>query len=56
VGPRHPEGFPRNQWRNLGDEAARGEEERVLQNMQVNLSHLTQRIPIVQVEDLPKAM
>jgi hypothetical protein len=33
-----------------------GEAERVLQNVQGNLSHLTQRIPMVQVEDLPEAM
>jgi hypothetical protein len=33
-----------------------GEAERVLQNVQGNLSRLTQRIPMVQVEDLPEAM
>jgi len=33
-----------------------GDAERVLQNMKGNLSHLTQRIPMVQVEDLPEAM
>jgi hypothetical protein len=33
-----------------------GEAERVLQNVQGKLSCLTQRIPMVQVEDLPKAM
>jgi hypothetical protein len=33
-----------------------GEADRVLQNVQGNLSHLTQRIPMVQVEDLPEAM
>jgi hypothetical protein len=33
-----------------------GEAERVLQNMQGNLSRLTHRIPMVQVEDLPEAM
>ena len=33
-----------------------GEAERVLQNMQGNLSHLTHRILMVQVEDLSKTM
>jgi hypothetical protein len=33
-----------------------GEAERVLQNMQGNMSRLTHRIPMVQVEDLPEAM
>jgi hypothetical protein len=35
---------------------AGGEEERILQNVQGNLSHLTHRILMVQVEDLVKAM
>jgi hypothetical protein len=30
--------------------------ERVLQNVQGNLSRLTHKIPMVQVEDLPEAM
>jgi hypothetical protein len=33
-----------------------GESERVLQNVQGNLSRLTHRIPMVQVVDLPEAM
>jgi hypothetical protein len=33
-----------------------GDIERVLQNVQGNLSCLTQRIPMVQVEDLSEAM
>jgi hypothetical protein len=33
-----------------------GEVERILQNVQGNLSHLTHRILMVQVEDLPEAM
>jgi hypothetical protein len=33
-----------------------GEAERVLQNVQGNLSHLTHKIPMVQVEYLPEAM
>jgi hypothetical protein len=33
-----------------------GKAERVLQNILGNLSHLTQRIPMVQVEDLPESM
>jgi hypothetical protein len=56
VGPRRPEGLPRHRRRNRGDEGVGGEAERVLQNVQGNLSHLTQRIPMVQVEDLPEAM
>jgi hypothetical protein len=31
-----------------------GDSHRVLQNMQGNLSHLTQRIPMVKVDDLPE--
>jgi hypothetical protein len=33
-----------------------GDAERVLQNVQGNLSRLTHMIPMVQVEDLPEAM
>jgi hypothetical protein len=33
-----------------------GDAERVLQNVQGNLSRLTHNIPMVQVEDLPEAM
>jgi hypothetical protein len=33
-----------------------GQAKRVLQNMQGNLSRLTQTIPMVQVEDLPETM
>jgi hypothetical protein len=39
-----------------GDEPVGGDTDRVLQNVQGNLSHLTQRIPMVQVEDLSEAM
>ena len=56
VGPQWPEGFLRHRQRHRGDEAVGGEAERVLQNVQGNLSHLTQRIPMVQVEDLLEAM
>jgi hypothetical protein len=56
VGPRWPEGLPRHRRRNRGDEAVGGEAERVLQNVQGNLSRLTHRIPMVQVEDLSEAM
>ena len=56
MGPQWPKGFLRHIWRNRGDEEAGGESERVLQNIQGNLSRLTQRIPMVQVEDLPEAM
>jgi hypothetical protein len=33
-----------------------GDADRVLQNVQGNLSRLTHMIPMVQVEDLPEAM
>jgi hypothetical protein len=56
VGPQRPDGFLQHSWRNRGDEVAGGEVERVIQNVQGNLSHLTQRIPMVQVEDLLEAM
>jgi hypothetical protein len=56
VGPQWPNGFLRHRWRHRVDEVVGGEVERVLQNVQGNLSHLTQRIPMVQVEDLPEAM
>jgi hypothetical protein len=56
VGRDGQKGFPRHRRRNRGDEAVGGEAERVLQNVQGNLSRLTHRIPMVQVEDLPEAM
>jgi hypothetical protein len=56
VGPQRPEGFLRHRWRHRADEAVGGEVERVLQNVQGNLSCLTQRITMVQVEDLSEAM
>jgi hypothetical protein len=56
VGPRRSDGLPRHRRRHRGDEAVGGEAERVLQNMQGNLSHLTHRILMVQVEDLSEAM
>jgi hypothetical protein len=56
VGLQRPEGFLRHRRRHQGDEVVGGEAERVLQNIQGNLSCLTQRIPMVQVEDLPEAM
>jgi hypothetical protein len=57
VGPcERPYGLPRHRQRNWGDEAVGGEAERVLQNMQGNLSRLSHRILMVQVEDLSEAM
>ena len=56
VGLQWLKGFLRHRRMHRVDEAVGGEEERVLQNVQGNLSHLTQRIPMVQVEDLPEAM
>ena len=43
-------------WRKCGDENTRGDADRVLQNVQGNLSRLMHKIPMVQVEDLPEAM
>jgi hypothetical protein len=48
--------IPTTSTRNQGDEPVGGDAERVLQNVQGNLSHLTHMIPMVQVEDLPEAM
>jgi len=42
--------------RNRGHEPVGGDAERVLQNVHGNLSRLTHRIPMVQVEDLLDAM
>jgi hypothetical protein len=56
VGSRRPNGFPQHQQRNQGDDNVGGDVDRVLQNVQGNLSHLTHMIPMVQVEDLPEAM
>jgi hypothetical protein len=56
VGLQWPEGFLRHRWRHQADEAVGGEAERVIQNVQGNMLRLTQRIPMVQVEDLPEAM
>jgi hypothetical protein len=56
VGLQWPEGFLQYRWRHWANEAVGGEAERVLQNLEGNLSRLMQRIPMVQVEDLPKAI
>jgi hypothetical protein len=56
VGLRWPNGLPRHRQRHQGDDKVKGEAERVLQNVQGNLSHLTHRILMVQVEDLSEAM
>jgi hypothetical protein len=48
--------IPMTSWRNRGDEPVGGDAERVLQNVQGNLSRLMHKIPMVQVEDLPEAM
>jgi hypothetical protein len=49
-------GIPTTSVRSRGDEHVGGDAERVLQNVQGNLSRLTHMIPMVQVEDLPEAM
>jgi hypothetical protein len=56
VGPQQLDGFPRHRRMNRGDELVRGDVKRVVQNVQGNLSHLTHKIPVVHVEDMPKAM
>jgi len=51
-----PDGFPWHRQRNWGDEHMGWDGDRVLQNVQGNLSHLRHKIPMVQVEDFPEAM
>jgi hypothetical protein len=56
VGPRSLDGLPRHRRRHQGDDPEGGDTERLLQNVSGNLSRLMQRIPMVQVEDIPEVM
>ena len=56
VGPRWHEGFPRHRWRGRGDDIMGVDVERMLQSIHTNFVRLTHRVPMAQVEDLPKAM
>ena len=56
VGPRRPKGFPRHRRRGSGDDITGVDVEWTLQSIHTNFVRLTHRVPMVQVEDLPKAM
>ena len=56
VGPRGPYNFPRHRWRGRGDDIMGVDAERMLQIIHTNFLHLTHRVPMAQVEDLPEAM
>ena len=56
VGPRWPDGFPRHRRRGRGDDIMGVDVDRMLQIIYTKFVRLTHRVPMVQVEDLPKAM
>ena len=56
VGPRQPDGFPRHRRRGRGDDIMGVDAEQTLQSIHKNFVCLTHRVPMAQVEDLPKAM
>ena len=56
VGPRRPDGFPRHRRRGRGDDIMGADLEWTLQSIHTNFVRLTQRVPMVQVEDFPEAM
>ena len=56
VGARRPDGFPRHRWMERGDDIMGVDAERTLQSIHTNFVWLTHRVPMAQVEDLPKAM
>ena len=56
VGPRWPDGFPHHRQRERGDDITGVDAERRLQRIHTNFVRLTHRVPMVQDEDLPKAM
>ena len=56
VGPWRPEGLPHHRWRGRGDDIMGVGAEQMLQRIHTNFVQLTHRVPMVQVEDLPKAM
>ena len=56
VGPWRPEGFPHHRQRGRGDKITGVDVEWMLQSIHTNFVRLTHRVPMAQVEDLPKAM
>ena len=56
VGPQRPKGFPHHRRRGRGDDITGVDAEWMLQSIHTNFVRLTHRVPMAQVEDLPKAM
>ena len=56
VGPWRPEGFPCHRRRGRGDDITGVDADRMLQSIYTNFVRLTHSVPMVQVEDFPKAM
>ena len=56
VEPRRSEGFPHHRQRGRGDDITGVDAERTLQSIRTNFVRLTHKVPMAQVEDLPKAM
>ena len=52
VGPRRLDGFPRHRQRGRGDDIMGVDVERTLQRIHTNFVHLTDKVPMAQVEDL----
>ena len=56
VGPWKLEGLPHHRQRGRGYDIMGVDAERTLQSIHTNFMQLTHRVPMAQVEDLPKAM
>ena len=56
VGPWWPDGFPHQRQRGRGDEIMGVDVDQTLQSIHTNFVRMTHRVPMAQVEDLPKAM
>ena len=56
VGPWQPYGFPCHRRRGRDDYIMVLDAEQTLQSIHMNFVHLTHRVPMAQVEDLPEAM
>ena len=56
VRPRWLEGFPHHRQRGRGDDIMGADAEWTLQSIHMNFVHLEHRVPMAQVEDLPKDM
>ena len=56
VGPQQLEGFPHHRQREIGDDIMCADAEWTLQSIHMNFVRLTQRVPMVQVENFPEAM